>query len=172
MRPFQPWAALRVEQREMIRVDLGNEQRDVLLHPVVARVADDDVAGLGERALDLAGDRRIETGEHQLRRAARRRRLDDPARHVVGQAVRQSRHAAASRNALPSERWLAPSHSTLNHGWLASSAMNCWPTMPVAPRMPTGIGAMRRSSAIVCVPSPSKKKADAVYTVSAGFTLE
>src|SRR5204862_4903104 len=45
----------------------------------------------------------------------------------------------ASRYALPSERWLAPSHVTLNHGWFASRAMNCWPTMPVAPRIPTSV---------------------------------
>ena len=74
----------------MIRVDLGNQQRHGRFHPVVARVADDDVAGLGERGFDLAGHRRIETGEHQLRRAAGRRRFDDAARHVVGKAMRQT----------------------------------------------------------------------------------
>ena len=50
-----------------------------------------------------------------------------------------SRHAAASRNAFPAERSLAPSHVTLNHGCRASNAMNCWPTIPVAPRIPTSI---------------------------------
>src|SRR5262245_45787150 len=50
-----------------------------------------------------------------------------------------SRHAAASRYAFPSDRWLAPSHETRNQGWSASRAMNCWPTMPVAPRMPTSM---------------------------------
>src|SRR5262249_50081666 len=64
-----------------------------------------------------------------------------------------SRQAAASRNFFPSDRSLAPRNFTSNHGWSARSAMNCWPTMPVAPRMPTGIRAM-------CVPLFSKKKAD------------
>ena len=74
----------------MIGVDFGDEERHVALHPVVARVADDDVAGFGEGALDLAGDRRIEAGEQQLRRAARRRRVDLHPRHLVGQRRRQS----------------------------------------------------------------------------------
>src|SRR6185295_6895790 len=53
-----------------------------------------------------------------------------------------SRHAAASRYAFPADRSLAPSQVTLNQGCFARSAMNCWPTMPVAPRTPTSIGAM------------------------------
>ena len=74
----------------MIRVDLGNEQRDLRVHPVVARVADDDVAGGGKGALDLGGHRRIEAREHELRRAAGRRRVDtergDIVRECRGQA--------------------------------------------------------------------------------------
>ena len=97
----------------MIGVHLGNQQRHVRVHPVVARVADDDVAGLRERALDLAGDRRIEAGEHQLRRAcpAPRRSTCSPATSS-GSGV-GSRHAAASRYALPADRSLAPSHVDL-----------------------------------------------------------
>ena len=71
----------------MIGVDLGNEQRHVGHHPVVPRVAHDDVARFGECAFDLCRDRRIEPGEHQLRCVARRRSLDDPPRDVVGKAI-------------------------------------------------------------------------------------
>jgi len=39
----------------MIRVDFGDQQRHIRFHPVVAGVADDDVAGLGEGAFDFAG---------------------------------------------------------------------------------------------------------------------
>ena len=49
------------------------------------------------------------------------------------------RHGAASRYNCPADRSLAPSQVTRNQGWLASCAMNCWPTMPVAPRTPTSI---------------------------------
>ena len=64
----------------MIGIHFRHQQRHELLHPVVARVADDEVAGRGEFALDIAGHFRVEAREHQPRRAARRRGLDD---HVV-----------------------------------------------------------------------------------------
>jgi hypothetical protein len=77
------------------------------------------------------------------------------------------RDAAASRNAFPADRSLAPSHVTLNHGCLASKAMNCWPTMPVAPRTPTSIDGIAWSSLHF------KKKADAVFGRSAaGRSIE
>ena len=44
---------------------------------------------------------------------------------------------ARSRYFFPSDRSLAPSHAMRNQGWFASCTMNCCPTMPVAPRMPT-----------------------------------
>ena len=49
--------------------------------------------------------------------------------------VEDSRHFIASRYVRPSERSLAASHAVLNHGCPASSRTNCWPTMPVAPRI-------------------------------------
>ena len=45
----------------------------------------------------------------------------------------------ASLYFLPDERSLAPSHLRSNHGWPWRNLMKCWPTMPVAPRMPTSI---------------------------------
>ena len=81
MAPFQPFRLLlQRNQREMVGIHFGHQQRHELLHPVVARVADDEVAGRGKFALDVARDLRIEAREHQPRRAAGRRRLDD---HVV-----------------------------------------------------------------------------------------
>jgi len=50
-----------------------------------------------------------------------------------------SRHLAASPYGLPSERSEAASHTASNQGWCSSIWINRWPTMPVAPRTPTGI---------------------------------
>jgi hypothetical protein len=47
--------------------------------------------------------------------------------------------AAASRYVRPSDRSLAPSQAGRNQGCSASCRMNCCPTIPVAPRMPTSI---------------------------------
>ena len=74
---------LAVEELEMVGVHLGNHQRHVRVHAVVSRVADDEVPGGGEGAFDFSGDRRVEPGEHQLRRAARRRLLDGQSRDIV-----------------------------------------------------------------------------------------
>ena len=45
----------------------------------------------------------------------------------------------ASRYFLPAERSLAPSQVRSNQGWPCRNFTKCWPTMPVAPRMPTSI---------------------------------
>jgi len=45
----------------------------------------------------------------------------------------------ASAQDFPSDRSLAASQVRLNQGWCARRAMNCCPTMPVAPRTPTSI---------------------------------
>ena len=70
--------------RQMVGVDLGNQQRDERIHAVVARVADHEVTGGGEGLLDLAGHRRVERGKHDPRAAARRARLDEHRRERVG----------------------------------------------------------------------------------------
>ena len=46
------------------------------IHPVVAGVADDKVAGRGKRLLDLARDRRVERGENDARTTTWNARLD------------------------------------------------------------------------------------------------
>ena len=56
------------------------------------------------------------------------------------------RQGAALRYACPADRSLAPTQVRRNHGWLASCAMNCWPTIPVAPSTPTSIRCMTRFS--------------------------
>src|ERR1039457_7713298 len=50
-----------------------------------------------------------------------------------------SRQAVAAWYGLPAERSLAPSHLRSNHGWFWRNLTKCWPTIPVAPRMPTSI---------------------------------
>src|SRR6266545_2070565 len=50
-----------------------------------------------------------------------------------------SRHRAASPYARPSERSEAASQATSNHGWCSSICTKRCPTIPVAPRIPTGI---------------------------------
>ncbi len=50
-----------------------------------------------------------------------------------------SRQEVASWYGLPAERSLAPSHLSSNQGWSCRNLTKCWPTMPVAPRMPTSI---------------------------------
>ena len=73
----------------MIGVHLGNEQRHVGHHPVVARVADDDVAGLGECAFDLAGDRRVEPENISFGALPGVAASTIVLRDVVGQAIGQ-----------------------------------------------------------------------------------
>src|SRR5689334_10362501 len=48
-------------------------------------------------------------------------------------------HLAACAYGLPAERSDAASHATSNHGCCSRIWINLWPTVPVAPRMPTGI---------------------------------
>jgi hypothetical protein len=80
-------------QLEVVGIDLRNQQRHQRIHAEVARVADDDMAGGGEGALDLAGDRGVKAGEHHLGTFARLARLDGPARrrarHGRGQPPRR-----------------------------------------------------------------------------------
>ena len=58
--------------------------------------------------LDFAGDRRIESREHQLAARGRAWRPRPSGRATSSGKRPGSRHAAASRYALPSDRWLAP----------------------------------------------------------------
>jgi len=58
-------AALIVEQRQMIRVDLRDQQRHQRIHPVVARVADDQPSAAGEGRFRVTRDRRVERREDE-----------------------------------------------------------------------------------------------------------
>src|SRR6059036_573547 len=60
-----------------------------------------------------------------------------------------SRQAHASAYGLPCERSDPASAVTANCGWSASSWTNRWPTVPVAPRMPTRILAISHASLTV-----------------------
>ena len=69
------------DQLDMIAVDLRNHQRNVGLHAQRARIGDDRTTGVCELRLQFAGDRGIEGGEDNFRRAfglgGRNRHLGD-----------------------------------------------------------------------------------------------
>ena len=67
-------------------------------------------------------------------------------------------HDAASRYFCPADRSLAPTQVSLNQGCAASCAMNCWPTIPVAPRTPTSI---RCDITVLCCSSAAGTKVPA-----------
>ena len=54
---------------QMIGIHFRNQQRDVRLHAMIARVGDDHVAGLRKLALNFGGDGGVHGGEHQAGRA-------------------------------------------------------------------------------------------------------
>ena len=90
----------------MIGVDLGDEERDVGGEPVGARVADDDVAGLGKGVLVAGGGLGVEGGEEKLRRAAANRSFD-------AEVARELRDAAAEQ---PGELAVTPAFGSLAGG--------------------------------------------------------
>ena len=124
MAPRQPRARRCAgEQRQVVGVDLGDQQRHERIHPVAARVADHDVARRGERRLDVLAPRW---------RRARRTSSCGPrpgvqASHAHARGCSSgigvaSRQVAASPYALPSDRSLAASQTGLNHGWFGQLA--------------------------------------------------
>ena len=142
-------APLLADQLQVIGIDLRNQQRHERIHAEVARVADDDVAGRGEGAFDIAGDRRIEAGEHDLRSLAGHARVDDAVAAPSGIGV-VSFHGATliglAFRALARREPRAPEPRMR-----ARRETNCCPTIPVAPNTPTSI-APRPS------PSPEQQK--------------
>src|SRR5215510_13599534 len=82
-RPAAP-LALELNQVKMIRIDFWNEKRNVFIHPVVLRVAQDDVARAGETLFDLAGDRRVESRENDFAVQRRFTRLDGLSSKALG----------------------------------------------------------------------------------------
>ena len=129
---------LQRHQLQVIGIDFRHQQRHVAIHAVILRIRHDDVPGLRERALDLRRHRGIHRREQQPRRIVGLALLHDQV--GLSSGITPCRcHLVASRYFLPAERSLAPSHLTSNHGWPCRNLMKCWPTMPVAPKMPTSI---------------------------------
>ena len=111
--------SLRWQQVQVIRVHLGDDQRHVVGHAVRARVADDDVAGLGEGVLVSGGGVGIERREEQQGRASGDRRLDAQVSRGFGPApLEQPREGP--RTAVPADRSLAASQARWNHGCASS----------------------------------------------------
>ena len=77
-------------QREMVGVDLRDEQRHNRVHAEVPRVADDDVAGLREGPFDVASHRRVERREDNLRPLPGHTPFDLAVRKVLGYGPRQT----------------------------------------------------------------------------------
>ena len=116
----------------------GITRRNIGRHAQRARIGDDRAACLRELRLQFGSDRGIERGENYLRGTRRGGRRDNHPRNLSGTAV-FSFQRAASPYGRPSERSDAASHATSNQGWCSSIWTKRCPTMPVAPRMPTGI---------------------------------
>mgnify|MGYP003576431403 CR=1 FL=1 len=93
-----------ISKREMLGVDLWNQQRHEGIHPVCARVAQDDVAGGGELMLELIGRARVERREHHLRSPPGHRAVDGhrPAHvgHGRGQSPRRGRFVGLALGSL------------------------------------------------------------------------
>ena len=137
MRAFPAFRLLLFRQEaQVIGVHLGNQQRHQRIHPVVARVADDEVTGGGEGLLDVAGHRRVEGGKDHARTAAGDAGVHLAAGERVGNRRGESpRRDSAVRLAFGS---LARRQPRGREPRMARQAdTNCWPTTPVAPRMPT-----------------------------------
>jgi len=62
---------------EMGCIDLGNEQRNIRVHAVIARIADDGIAGASKILLGRASDGRIESGKDEVAVERRVETLDD-----------------------------------------------------------------------------------------------
>src|SRR5216683_3783341 len=69
---------------EMRGVDFGNKQRNVGIHAVIPRVADDGIAGAGEIFFGGAGNRRIERGENEVAIEIGFEPLDDESAGGIG----------------------------------------------------------------------------------------
>ena len=65
-------------------VDFGNEQRNVGIHAVIPRVADDGIAGAGEIFFGGACDRRIKRGENEVAIEIGFESLDDESAGGIG----------------------------------------------------------------------------------------
>jgi len=81
--------ALHAHQRSVRRVDLRQQNRHVLMHPVGAGVGADDVPCFGQPPLDRLGDLSGQRGEHKRRLHVGVQRQDDALSQVGGRVARQ-----------------------------------------------------------------------------------
>ena len=114
---------------DRVGVDLGDDQRHVVVHPPVAGVVDDDRAGLDQLRRPLGADRAAGRGEDEVealdRLLAQRPALELAAPfHSISLARRSAREANGTTSAAGKSR-------------SASTSRMVEPTAPVAPRTPT-----------------------------------
>ena len=93
----------------------------------------------GEGALDFGGHGSVHGREQQPRRVARLAVFHGADRRRYPACRRPGARSWRPRTSCRRERSLAPSHFRSNQGWPCRNLMKCWPTMPVAPRMPTSM---------------------------------
>ncbi len=110
------------KQVEVIRIDLRNDERHVIMHPICRRVTDYRVAGLGEGLLRVECDIGWKAGKHEV---AVKRRLAglhhdrrDRSWHLEGQLPR-----AGFAKGLPSDLSEAASAVTSKYGCSRSICM-------------------------------------------------
>ena len=93
--PGQPrFVALNRNELEVIGIHLGNEQRHIGVHAIVARVAEHETAGAREGSLDLLRHIGVERGENDGRVygggvAAGDREIRDALRQLTAQPMRR-----------------------------------------------------------------------------------
>ena len=133
--------ALHGEGVEVVGVDLGDQQRDVGVHAVVARVGDDRVAlrARGPSPTSPATDEsRPENSSFE--RNGPVAGPDRQAGDARPEASPGSRHVQASRVGLARRAIRGRDLGHLEPGMIGSrSWMKRCPTAPVAPRTPTGV---------------------------------
>ena len=140
-RPLLP-----VEEREVVRVHLGDQERHVVLHPERLRVRDDELPARGLERLDRVGDRRVEAprGRSATRAASSTAFTTRPrasSGHVAREEPARRLEVASSPPSAPRPR---PRRGR-SVGWPARSDTIRCPTAPVAPRIATGIRPSRSS---------------------------
>ena len=80
---------------QVIGVDFGDEEGHIALHAVIAGIRDDDVAGLGESALDFGGDGGVHGGKEQPGGVAGLAVLDGDIGDGIGDDAEVPRHSVA-----------------------------------------------------------------------------
>ena len=140
---------LPLDRAEVIGVDLGDQQRDVGVHAVIARVRDDDAAAIRVVVLGFAGDGGVESGEDEARFELARRAASLRARRPTSGGACRDASRRRRRTIVPALRSEATTSCRRNQGCASRSCTKRWPTEPVAPRTATGMRSDLRASARV-----------------------